>query len=121
MASTKALTVIRDNVTLTAGAGDITSTGVNLVDGYGGVLMVKITNGATGPTVAAQTQVQISGDDSNYFNFGGPLVGKTSNNGISSWVVEVPMGAMYIRTVSGSNTGQNVTLRISFSEVTAVS
>jgi hypothetical protein len=120
MASTKVVTVLHNNVTLTAGAGNTTSSSVNLDDGYGAQLHVKLTNGATAPTVPAQTQVQVSPDDSNWYDFGGPLKGGTANSGVYSWSLDIPMGVEYVRCVSGSNTGQNVTARAELSEVTAV-
>lgn len=120
MASTKVVTVLHNNVTLTAGAGNTTATGVALDDGYGAQLHLKLTNGATGPTIAAQIQIQLSPDDTNYYDYGGPLVGSTTNSAVSSWSVEIPIGAEFVRTVSGSNTGQNVTIRAELSEVTAV-
>jgi len=121
MASTKSITVQSNNVTLTAGAGDTTATGTALTTNYGTTMLIKITNGSTGPTVAGQAQVEVSGDNSNYFKHGGPLVGGTSNNGISSWTVQLSKDILYARTVSGSNTGQNVTLRVEIAQVTAVS
>jgi hypothetical protein len=121
MATTKARTSIWSSQTLTAGAGDTTSTAVDLSDGYGAQVNIKLTNGATGPTVAAQVQIQYSADDTTYFNYGGPLVGNTDNNGVESWSVTVPIGVEYIELVAGSNTGQNVTVDADISEVTAVS
>ena len=121
MATTKAVTAIWSGQTLTAGAGDTTSTAVDLSTGYGAQLHVKLTNGATGPTVAAQVQVQFSADDTEYYNNGGPLVGNTDNNGVESWTIPVPIGVEYVELVAGSNTGQNVTADADISNVTAVS
>jgi hypothetical protein len=121
MATTKAVTAMENGLTLTAGAGDDTGTAVTLDDGYGAQISLKLTNGATGPTVAAQIQIQVSQDNSEWYSFGGPLVGNTDNSGVSSWSVEIPIGVEYVRTVQGSNTGQNVTCDIDLSEVTAVS
>ena len=120
MASTKIVTAIWNAQTLTAGAGDTTSTAVVLDDGYGAQLHVKLTNGATGPTVAAQVQIQVSADNSEWYKFGPALKGLTSNSGIESWSIEVPIGVEYLRLVGGSNTGQNVTVEADISEVTAL-
>jgi len=120
MATTKAVTAMESGLTLTAGAGDDTGTAVTLDDGYGAQISLKITNGATGPTIAAQIQIQVSQDNTEYYDYGGPLVGSTTNSAVSSWSVEVPIGVEYIKTVQGSNTGQNVTVDIDLSEVTAV-
>ena len=122
MATTKTVTAIWSSQTLTAGAGDTTATAVNLTDGYGATVNIKLTNGGTGPTIAAQVQVELSEDNSEWYKFGGPLVGGVANNGIYSWGgIEIPMGTQYLRLVAGSNTGQNVTVDADISEVSAVS
>ena len=121
MASTKVVTVLADNVTLTAGAGNTTSSVATLDDGYGAALHIKLTNGATGPTVAASVQIQVSADNSEYYNFGGAFTGSTTNSAVVSWGgVEIPIGVEYLRIVSGSNTGQNVRLDADISEISVV-
>jgi hypothetical protein len=121
MAITKSAAVIWNGITLTASAGDTTSAGQNLAAAYGAVLDLKLTNGATGPTVAAQIQIQVSEDNSNYYNYGGALKGSTVNSAVSQWGgIEVPLGTNYVRLVGGSNTGQNVTARAEISMVTKV-
>jgi hypothetical protein len=121
MASTKAVSVQSANVTLTAGAGDTTATATDLQDGYSAAAFIKLTNGATGPTVAAQVQVEVSPDNSNFYKLGGPLVGSTANSAVTSWVVPLPQDAKYVRTVAGSNTAQDVTLRVEIVETSALS
>ena len=119
MAITQTNTVIHDNATLTASAADTTATAQDMSGTEGGSLFIKLTNGATGPTVPAQVQIQVSGDNSNFYNFGGALIGGTANNGVSQWGgIDIPKGNKYVRTVSGSNTGQNVTLRVEIVKVT---
>ena len=122
MASTKANVVVWDDVTLTAGAGaDSTVSDVqNWTDGYGGVALLKLTNGATGPTVASAVQLEASGDGVNFYGLGGPISGGVANNGITDLVIDVPIGVMYLRATAGSNTDQNVTVRLEVSEVTEV-
>lgn len=121
MASVKAFTAIYNGKSLTAGAGDNTSSVVTLDDGYGAGLHIKLTNGATGPTVAAQVQIQVSGDNSEWYDFGGPLVGGTGNSQVVAWGgIEVPIGVEFLRLVSGSNTGQAVTVDADISEVTTL-
>ena len=121
MATTKTARVLESGLTLTAGAGDDTGTALNLTDSYGGTLHLKLSNGGTGPTIGAQIQIQTSADNSEWYDFGGALVGGTANSGVYSWNVDMPMRIMYIRTVQGSNTGQDVTCDIDFGEVEAVS
>lgn len=121
MASTKSVTAIWSGTTLTAGAADTTATAVVLDDGYGAGLCVKITNGGTAPTIPAQVQIQVSQDNSEWYNYGGAMVGNTTNSGIESWSVDIPIGFEYLRLVGGSNTGQNVTVDADISEVTALS
>lgn len=121
MATTKVVTVLDNNVTLTASAGDHTSSIWTIDDGYGGELYIKLTNGGTGPTIAAEAQVWASPDNSNYYEFGGPIVGTTGNSEIVSFAINIPAGIEYVKVVSGSNTGQDVTIRVEGSEITAIS
>ena len=125
MAATKSRTSIWSAQTLTAGAGDTSSSWIDLSTAYGALVDIILTNGATGPTVAAQVQVQIAanyngGAPTQVTKFGSPLLGTTTNSAVSHFSVEIPIGAAAIRLVAGSNTGQNVTVDADISTVTAV-
>ena len=121
MASTKVVSVLDNDVTLTAGAGDHTSSIWTIDDGYGGELYIKITNGGTGPTIAAEVQVEVSPDNSNWYKLPGPLISSLGNGIVSSWPVPINAATKYVKTVSGSNTGQDVVIRVEGSEITALS
>ena len=122
MASTKVFTALFSAETLTAGAGDKTSALATLDDGYGASLHLKITNGGTGPTVAAQMQVQVSGDNSEWYKFGEAFVGSVTASAVRSWGgIDIPPGVEYLRVLAGSNTDQNVVVDADISEVTALS
>ena len=110
---TKATTVHLDTVTLTAAAGATSSTIQDLTAVDNATVDLRITNGATGPTIPAQFQIETSPDNgTNYFDFGGPLVSLTGNNIVTEWSgIQLPPGCMYVRITAGSNTGQNVTAR----------
>lgn len=103
--------IVMNDVTLTAGAADTTSDTL-IVSPYGAEVAVWLTNGATGPTVAAQVQIQKSVDGSKWADVGGALVGGTANSGVYSWMVELPGGFPNVRFVCGSNTAQNVTVAV---------
>ncbi len=121
MATTKSATTIWSSVTLTAGAGDTVATAVDLTDGYGASLNIRLTNGATGPTVPAQVQIEVSNDNSSWYDFGGPLKATTTNSAVAEWGgIEIPAGVQYLRLTAGSNTAQNVTVSADVSEVAAV-
>ena len=120
MATTKVATAIWSSQALVADEADTTATAVNLTDGYGATLNIKLTNGATGPTVAAQVEVQVSEDNSEWYEVW-TMTGKTGNNAVAEWgMMRIEMGTQYLRLVAGSNTGQNVTVDADLSEVTAV-
>ena len=121
MASTKVFTAIWNGQSLTAAAGDTTSGVQTLDDGYGAALHIKLTNGGTGPTIAAQVQIQVSGDNAEYYDFGPPLLGGVAIAGVYDWGgIEIPIGVEYLRLVAGSNTGQDVVVDADISEVSAV-
>lgn len=121
MALTKTSVVVHDNITLTAGAGDTTSATQDLTAVYQTIARIRLTNGATGPTVAAQCKVQIAEVDTaaKYMTLA-TVVGLTSNNGVVEAVVAIPDPAEQLRFVSGSNTGQDVTLRVVIEKVTGL-
>lgn len=125
MALTKSRTSIWASQTLTAGAADTNSTWLDLTDAYVAQVDIKLTNGATGPTVAAQVQIQVANDynagsPTLVTNFGGALVGSTANSAVTQWSVDIPPGVAALRLVAGSNTGQNVTVDADIDEVTAL-
>ncbi len=122
MAATKARTSINSATTMTAGAGNVTGTAQDLSTSYGSQVDIQLTNGATGPTVPAQVQIQVANDVSGtlFVNYGGPLVGSTTNSAVTSWSIDVPIAVARLRLVSGSNTGQNVTLDSDISQVTGI-
>lgn len=122
MASTKARTSIWSGTTLTAGAGNTTSSWVDINTGYGAQLNIKLTNGATGPTVAAQVQVVVANDTGHTLavNFGGPLIGSVTNSATSQWSIDLPIGVCSVELVAGSNTVQNVTVDADISNVTGI-
>lgn len=121
MASTLATTVLDNNVTLTAAAADHTSDVWTKNTGYGGSLFLKNTNDATGPTVAAQSQIWGSPDNSNFYKIGGAIGWTLGNGVITSLTVPIPATIGYVKVISGSNTGQNVVIRVEGTQMTAVS
>ena len=121
MATTKVHTAVANGLTMTAGAGDVNSTAVTMDTHYGASLSAKLTNGATGPTVAGQIQIQVSQDNSEWYDFGGALVGDTANSAVVSWGgIDIPIGVEFVRIVTGSNTGQNVTADVDVSSVSVI-
>lgn len=118
--TTKVRTSIWSGQTLTASAANIVSSTVTLTTGYGAQLSIRLTNGATGPTVAAQVQITVANDSGMTLpvSFGGALVGLTSNSGVQSWSIQLPIGAAAVSLTAGSNTGQNVTVDADISQVT---
>jgi len=122
MTATKTRTAIWASQTLTASAGDTTSSAVDLSAGYGAQVNIKITNGGTGPTVAAQCKVQVANNSSGtlWTDYGGAFQASSSNSAVSYFTVELPIGVAAVRLVAGSNTGQNVTIDADVSNVTAI-
>lgn len=118
----KTRTSLHSAVTLTAGAGNTTSSTIDLSAGYGAQVNFSLTNGATGPTVAAQVQIQVANDSGGtlFVNFGGALVGSVTNSAVTSWSVDIPPGVGAIKLVSGSNTAQNVTINADISVITSL-
>jgi hypothetical protein len=118
MATSKTRTEIASGVTLIAGAADTTLSTVDLTTGIGAALNIRLSNGASGPTVAAQVQVEVSANSSDWYSMGRPFVGSTEDNDEIEWGgVEIAPAVMYLRLTAGGNTGQDVFLDADISEV----
>ena len=122
MALTFASVVVVNDVSNAAGAGVQTSAVQDLTDSYEKTARCRITNGATGPTVAGSVQIQISEDTTagNFINFGPALAGSSSNADIASFVVSLPDTARQVRVLYGGNTGQAVTFRVVIDKITGI-
>lgn len=119
MAATKNLrTIISAGTSNTAGS-TTTGTAIDLTTKYGGLCTIKITNGGSGPTVAAQANVYTSGDNSN-FKLLASFVASTTAAAVAEWAVDIPPGVMYMRVDVTGNTVQAVTCEAFLQELTSI-
>lgn len=108
-------------------AGGTTRGTVDLRTAMGGILTMKITNGATGPTAQCEGRVLIAHDSGatpaaasagaawkTLWSFGGG----TTANAVTEQSMEVGPGVMHLEVEFGGNTGQAVTVEAYLSEVT---
>lgn len=108
MAATKSLSTIIAAATSNAAAATTTGTAVDLTVAYGGLITGIITNGATGPTIAASAIVEVSGDNTNWKTLY-TVSGEVTANSVTSWSCSVEPGIMYARVRVTGNTAQAVT------------
>lgn len=108
-------------------AGSTTRGTLDLRTKHGGILTMKITNGATGPTIACTGNVLIahnSGSTPTAASAGTDwktlwsFAGLTSNSGIVERSIEIGPGVMHLEAEFTGNTGQAVTVEAFFSEIT---
>lgn len=112
------------------GAGSTTRGTLDLRTAMGGLLTLKIINGATGPTVQAEGRVLVAhnsgstpaaasagADWKTIWSFGGG----TTANAITEQSVEIGPGVMHLEVEFTGNTGQAVTVEAYLSEVTSSS
>ena len=120
-APTKSSTVVANDITMTAGAGDVTSSDLDLTGSYRTDCVIRFTNGATGPTIAPRVDVVVSEDTTagNYSKLF-TVNGDTVNSSVNVRPFTMPDSVMHAKFVSGSNTGQNVTLRIVCMKTTGI-
>lgn len=121
MALTKTSNVVANNTTMTAAAGNVTSSDVDLTSVYSATCRVRITNGGT-LGVAAQVSVQVSEDTTsgNYTQIALVKSGDLVSGTVAEYTIAIPDTSLHMRFVSGSNTTNNCTLRIVVDEITAV-
>lgn len=119
MPATKSNGTLVSAQTLTAGAADFTSNALSMTTDYGAALIISLANGATGPTIAARFTVEVSQDDSLYAPFYGPVSADVTANTTYKYAVTVPKWYRFARVVAGGNTAQNVTLNVTYAQITA--
>jgi len=103
------------------GAGSTTTgSAINLTTALGGVIVWKVTNGATGPTVACTVTLQLSHDNSTWYDVAIYLT-LTGNNVVSSGAWPLGVGVMYARVKFSGNTVQAVTVEAYLMEATSIS
>jgi hypothetical protein len=118
MASTHASGTLQSSASNTAGSTTNSSSYDNTA-GYGFGVTFKITNGATGPTVACKAVLQISPDNSTWYD-GWTYTAGVANSGIYSDVFDVPAWVKYGRVQFTGNTGQTVTIEAQYQALTGI-
>ena len=120
----------RTVVTSASNAADATTRGtVDLRTAGGGLLTIKITNGATGPTVACSANVlaaHTSGATPTAASAGADWktlkseAATTTANAVFESHYDIPVGTMHLEVEFTGNTGQAVTVEAFLSEITSV-
>ena len=118
MAATKSASTIQASASNSAG-GTTTSSTLDLSDDYGAGIMVKLTNGATGPTVGCTATVNVSSDGATWKYFQA-ATGGTASNGVYSFAFDLPAWVMQAQVVFTGNTGQAVTVEAFAQALTAI-
>lgn len=109
-------------------AAGITRGTIDLETTYGGLLTMKITNGATGPTAQCEGRVLIAhsatlpaaasagADWKTLYTFGGGVVA----NAVTEMSFHVPTSVMALEVEFTGNTGQAVTVEAMLSELSTL-
>lgn len=112
----------------TSNAAGATTRGVlDLRTALGGLLTVKITNGATGPTAQCGATVLAAHNagatptaaaaGADWKTIGQIAGGGTTANAVTEQSYDVPQGMMHLEVEFSGNTGQAVTVEAYFSEI----
>lgn len=121
MAITHATVAAQASASNTAGS---TATGswIDVTASYKTSVLARITNGATGPTVACGCSIDLSPDNgtTTYAAAGGSFTAGVANNGIYAAAFDLPPDTMYFRTVFTGNTGQTVTVIADATKLTGI-
>jgi len=119
MSVAKTLRTIIAAATSNSASATTTGTAFDLTAKLGALLTAKITNGGTGPTIAASVKIYTSADNSNFKLFQ-TLTGDTVNSSVNEWAIDIPPTVMYVRADVTGNTGQTVTCEAFLQELTSV-
>jgi len=126
MALTKTARTLVTSVSKAAASADIFGT-IDLEATYGGMLTLKITNGATGPTAQCTANVLIAhnatlptaaaagADWKTMYSIGGGL----TNSAVTEIAIPIDPAVMNLEVQFTGNTGQAVTVEAFLSELTS--
>jgi hypothetical protein len=101
--------------TKTGTALDLTTTGR-----FGGVAVLSITNGATGPTIACDAIIEASHDNSIWIEISRQTAPVTAS-AVQTFAVPIDPAYLYIRSKFTGNTAQAVTVAAYMHELTSIS
>ena len=108
------------NAVSVAAAGSQDSGWLTLADAYEAGFDLKITNGATGPTIAQTISVYLSPDQAKQYLMAA-YTGGTANNDVTQVAgVTIPRWAKYVKFIATGNTGQAVTADVSLTKITSL-
>lgn len=117
MTPTKTARTIIASVSLPA--GNTNSAARDLTTCFGGTIMTRVTNGATGPTVAATVTINVSVDGSTWRKLVA-IQSNTGNNVITDIPVNIDASIMHVQVSITGNTAQAVTVESYFQELTSI-
>jgi hypothetical protein len=118
MAITKTARTLVSSQSVSAG-NSVTGSALDLRNRYGCEVTAKVANGSTGPTTGCVFKLEVSTDNSNWFEWFSGLA-KTTNNETTWFNIEVPAAVMYLRASFAGHTGQAVTVEALAHEMTTV-
>lgn len=119
MAASKTKRTLIAGGTSNSAGGTTSGTELDLSTKYGGGLTVRITNGATGPTVAATAIVYVGSatGEKRELTRG---TANTGNSVVTDLVFDIPIWAMFLNLDITGNTGQAVTCEAIVQELTSL-
>jgi hypothetical protein len=120
MAATKTATTVVSSQSSAAGSAINAVTGSqDLTTAYGAIVTAKVTNGATGPTVACTVELDYSNDNTNW-KVASSNLAQTGNSVVTTFVFYIPPQVMYYRIGFGGNTAQAVTVEAQSAALTGI-
>lgn len=117
--ATKAARAVQASATNTAGS-TTTGAAVNNTTALGATLTAKCVNGATGPTLGCRFRVQVSNDNSTWYDWSAETAPVTNSLTHFYQPVILPPDIMYYRSVFDSNTGQSTTVQCDAAELSSI-
>jgi hypothetical protein len=118
MAATKTAKTLLTSQALAA-ATPINAAEWNASTSYGGVIAIKITNGAAAPTTAPVVTFFIgeaTGVKRKYYS----VAGDTVNSSVNDFICEVPQGAMFVNATITNGATNAITVEAFAQELTLV-
>lgn len=115
---TKTSRTLQASTSSPAGGPQVVSSAIDLTGKFGGLLMIRMTNG-TAPTIGCTAYVEVSTDAATWRTMAA-LTHATTASLTSDYPVSIPDSVMHLRVRFAGNTGQAVTVEAYLQELTSI-
>lgn len=118
--TTKTRVTVESSVSVSAG-GSETSASQDISTGFGSIVSMQVTNGATGPTIGCTAEIQVQHTSAGTWYTWRKFIASNGDSDVSQFTARVPPEVYAYRTHFEGHTGQAVTVEADAVDLDSIS